>query len=88
MEREHDVAGVSCSQVLARLSEYLDGELERGDREQMEAHLRGCDWCERFGGDFAAAVRALRRRLSEPIALDSEVQRRLEERMQREFEGR
>jgi anti-sigma factor RsiW len=57
---ERDVGGVTCSQVLAGLSDYLDDELPAAARAQVEAHLRGCERCLRFGGALGAMVRALR----------------------------
>jgi anti-sigma factor RsiW len=57
------VAGLRCSEVLALLSDYLDRELGAADREGVEAHLRGCDRCARFGGELRATVRALREHL-------------------------
>jgi anti-sigma factor RsiW len=60
---EQVVAGLRCGEVLERLSDYLDRELAPGDRERLEAHLRGCDGCARFGGEFGATVRALKAHL-------------------------
>jgi anti-sigma factor RsiW len=57
---EKVVAGLSCSEVLARLSDYLDGDLPDMARGQLEDHLRGCDSCARFGGEFQTTIRALR----------------------------
>jgi anti-sigma factor (TIGR02949 family) len=59
IEHEQVIAGLSCSDVLARLSDYVDGELAAGDRARVEVHLAGCDGCARFGGEFAATVGAL-----------------------------
>ena len=53
---ERSVAGLWCSEVLARLSEYVDGELTSEEVETVHAHLRGCNWCENFGGDFSGFV--------------------------------
>ena len=78
---ERNVAGLRCSQVLERLSEYVDGELTAAEAERVEAHVRGCDWCERFGGDFSALIVELRRRLGAPEALDEGVRGRLRERL-------
>ncbi|HET8538644.1 MAG TPA: anti-sigma factor [Anaeromyxobacter sp.] len=60
---EKVVAGLSCGEVLDRLSDYLDRELPQDGRDRLEAHLRGCEQCARFGGDFAATVRALKEHL-------------------------
>lgn len=60
MAIEREVAGMRCGEVLAELSDYLDGELAAERRGQVEAHLRGCDVCERFGAAFTAAIHALR----------------------------
>lgn len=58
------IAGLSCGQVLAALSDYLDGDLPPAARAQVEDHLRGCERCARFGGELRATVRALRARLT------------------------
>ncbi len=63
MKAERNIAGLSCSQVLASLTEYLDGELAPDARAALEAHVSACEHCARFGGVFAAAVRGLRERL-------------------------
>jgi anti-sigma factor (TIGR02949 family) len=60
---EKVVAGMSCGQVLDRLSDYLDGELAPEDRGRLESHLRGCEGCARFGGELRATVRALKAHL-------------------------
>lgn len=70
MKNERTVAGLRCSQVLERLSDYLDDELDPKERAAIEAHVTGCDTCARFGGAMAEVVRALRERLgaTEPPA--------------------
>lgn len=60
MENERNVAGMRCGEVLAELSDYLDGEMAPGRLAQVVAHLQGCDACERFGGAFTAALHSLR----------------------------
>ena len=60
---EKVVAGLACGQVLDRLSDYLDGELSPEERGRLEAHLRGCEGCARFGGELRATVRALKAHL-------------------------
>ncbi len=60
MPSDREVAGIRCSGVLAALPAYLDGELNPALRSRVDAHLAGCDWCERFGGSYAGVVSALR----------------------------
>ena len=87
--KAHDrsVAGIRCGEVLDDLSDYLDGELPAARRERIEAHLRGCDWCERFGGDFAGAIRVLRDHLAEPSEPPADVHARLMDRLEETREG-
>ena len=58
--KERDVAGMRCSEVLALLSEYVDGELDSAVVERIEAHLRGCPNCEQFGKNFGSMIITLR----------------------------
>jgi anti-sigma factor RsiW len=86
MANEREVAGVRCGEVLAELSDYLDGELVADRRRQIEAHLTGCDWCERFGGLLAGSIGVLRRELGAasgepPETEDAEAFARLRERL-------
>lgn len=60
MDGERNIGGLTCSEVLVRLSDYLDGALPDEERAKVEAHVARCDACERFGGAFATAVKALR----------------------------
>lgn len=60
MSLDRDVAGITCRQVLESLSDYVDGELNVEAREVVEAHLRGCQECLRFGGAIASMVAAIR----------------------------
>ncbi|MFN7953742.1 MAG: zf-HC2 domain-containing protein [bacterium] len=82
---ERIVAGLACSDVLANLSRYLDRELPLDQSQRLEAHVRGCEWCERFGERFAAVVGALKRELAEPEPLDPAVSQRLAARLAREL---
>lgn len=85
MSDEQEVAGIRCGAVLEQLSAYVDGELAAEEEALIEAHLRGCDWCEHFGGRFADTVRSLRASLGEPEPLETAIARRLSERLEREL---
>jgi len=67
---ERDVGGLTCSAVLERLGDYVDGDLARSDVARIDAHLRGCTVCERFGGRYARVVHAARERLGAPHDVD------------------
>lgn len=60
LENEVQVGGLWCGEVLDRLSDYLDGDLPAAERARVDDHLRGCDGCARFGGEFRGTVEALR----------------------------
>lgn len=40
-----DTAELSCEETLARVYEYLDGELDLGDHEAVRRHLEKCRRC-------------------------------------------
>lgn len=52
--------GLRCSEVLERLSEFLDGGLPIVERRAIEAHVASCPDCTRFGGVFAVSLARLR----------------------------
>jgi anti-sigma factor RsiW len=84
MAEERVAGGLRCGEVLSLLSGYVDGELSNAERERIESHLRGCDVCERFGGEFSETVAALRRRLADPGSIDGGVADRLRRRLESE----
>lgn len=61
--QERRVSGMTCSEVLVRLSDYVDGDITDTDRARIENHLRECSVCERFGGHFSGVVHTVRERL-------------------------
>jgi len=83
MKGEREAGGIRCGEVLAILSDYLDRALDQSQAARVEAHLRECDLCERFGGEFGEMIRALRDHLGEPEKLEAAVARRLRERLER-----
>lgn len=69
------VAGLRCREVLADLSDFLDGLLSESRVLAIRAHLAECSRCARFGADVAAVLGALRAGHSEvtPTLADDEV---------------
>ncbi len=79
------VAGMRCREVLAELSDFVDNALPEERAAQIQAHVQDCDWCERFGGEFAAVVKSFRLALAVADPIDPGIERRLRERMRREL---
>lgn len=75
------VGGLSCFDVLAVLPDFVDGSLGGDALRSVHEHLAGCDWCERFGGEYAATVHGVRRNLVPGDALDPASSRRLRQRL-------
>jgi len=72
VEHERLIAGLHCGEVLADLTEHLDGRLSREQSSRMEEHLSGCSGCRRLGGEILGLVRTLREMPEEPLAADVE----------------
>jgi RNA polymerase sigma-70 factor (ECF subfamily) len=60
LREEQVAAGLHCGEVLADLTEHLDGRLSRDRAQRIDEHLEECAGCRRFEGAVAAVVRALR----------------------------
>lgn len=80
---EREVGGLGCAAVLARLGDYVDGEIEPETRARIDAHLRGCTVCERFGGRYAHVVHRARDRLGAAHAFDGATFERVREALAR-----
>ena len=50
---------MTCAEVAARVTDYLDGALTAADRARFEAHLEGCEECRTFVAQFAQTLNAL-----------------------------
>jgi anti-sigma factor RsiW len=74
---DRTVAGLTCSEVMADLSAYLDHELSPARAAHLEAHVSGCELCASFGAAFADLISQVRERLREPDPVPADVQARL-----------
>ncbi len=75
------IAGLRCGDLLKLLADYIDGELSAKEIGRVDAHLRGCVHCEKFGGEYGALVGELKSRLNAPT-VNSDVLARLATRME------
>jgi anti-sigma factor RsiW len=70
-------APLTCEEVLALLSDYLDGDLGPERLATVEEHLHACENCTRFGGQFRATLAALREHLRSASPLPDGLRERL-----------
>jgi anti-sigma factor RsiW len=52
-----DPNALACRDVVELLSDYLDGALDDGSREAVEAHLAACEGCGRALAQLRETVR-------------------------------
>ena len=66
------MSGDTCKESIARMLEYIDGELSDDLREKLEAHLGGCTPCEEFLASYRATPsicrQALAKKMPEEVA--------------------
>ncbi len=75
------IAGLRCRDLLSLITDYVDGELGAKEVGRVDAHLRGCVHCKKFGGEYGALVAELKSRLKAPT-VTSDVRARLANRME------
>jgi len=75
LREEQVAAGLHCGEVLADLTEHLDGRLSRDRAQRIDEHLEDCLGCRLFESAVTAVVRALRQLPDE--ALPPEVEESL-----------
>ena len=74
------IAGLRCRDLLTRLADYVDGDLSAKDVGRVDAHLRKCEYCEKFGGEYGTLVEELGRFGAPTVS--SDVSARLASRME------
>jgi anti-sigma factor RsiW len=82
---ERDIAGLTCSQVLANLSAYVYRELPPGHVARIEAHVSACPACATFGAQFVHLLDEVRARMKTPEPLPADVAARLGATLARTF---
>ena len=63
----HSHGDPTCRRVFELLSEFVDGELSREERESLAVHLQACPPCEDFLKTFQAARELCRQSLMETM---------------------
>ena len=84
-DEQQNVSGLCCGEVLELLSDYLDMSITPDVKARIEEHLGDCNWCERFGGEYASTMTALRQNLATPEELGEDVALRLKEFLEAEL---
>ncbi|HYZ10336.1 MAG TPA: zf-HC2 domain-containing protein [Actinomycetota bacterium] len=52
---------LACIDLVNKVTEYLDGTLDEGQREGIEQHLEVCDGCRAALGQFQTVIRLVGR---------------------------
>ena len=75
----HSAADPACLEVFARLSEYVDGELDECECAAIQEHIRDCPPCVEFVESLRRSIVAARTLGCEekPGALSGDVRERL-----------
>lgn len=47
-----NTAGMNCDQFVELVTAYMDGALEPGSRARFQSHLKECEGCEHYLGQF------------------------------------
>jgi anti-sigma factor (TIGR02949 family) len=72
---------IDCSQIIAQLSDYLDGEVSPETRQVVEAHLAKCRRCSVVYSTTRQTLRIVTEcgAFAIPVAVGSRLQARLKE---------
>ncbi len=81
MPEDTVIAGISCSQVHAHLSDFVDGVLPAEKVEALKGHLGECAHCSRFGAEFTETLGQLKAQLSPEPELADDIAARLAARL-------
>jgi anti-sigma factor (TIGR02949 family) len=68
---DRDEAGpddLACIDLVNRVTEYLDGELEEGQRARIEQHLAECPGCRAALDQFRTVIRLMGRLTAADVA--------------------
>ena len=55
----NEVEEMACEELVAVVTEYLEGTLPVGDRERFEAHLAECPYCVNYLDQMRETIAAL-----------------------------
>ena len=56
-EKEPSSDDLACVELVDTLTEYLDGDVNEGERARIERHLEGCEGCGAALDQFQTVIR-------------------------------
>ena len=69
---------LACVELVDTLTEYIDGDVDEGERARIERHLEGCEGCDAALDQFQTVIRvAGRLKAADVERVDSLVRDRL-----------
>lgn len=57
---------MNCSEILERIGDYLDSELDEAERGKVRAHLESCPKCQRACTEVASIKRVVQTKIFQP----------------------
>jgi anti-sigma factor RsiW len=82
MHNERLAGGLRCSEVLALLSDFVEGDLPPERIAQIQDHVAVCDNCRRFGASFQQLLSVIAQQAlppEPPAAVLERLTRRIDE---------
>lgn len=73
----HHHSDDECRELVSQINEYLDGELPKDLRRELEAHLAGCEDCRVAVDTLRRTIHVYRALDDVPLELPGEVEERL-----------
>ncbi len=62
---------LTCKQLVELVTDYLEGALPAADRAAFEAHIAGCDACDRYLKQMRLTIQALGKLTEDSIEPDA-----------------
>lgn len=72
-----------CEEILQKISEYIDGELDNGECQSIKQHIDTCSFCKKFVKSFTRNIDLCKELLK--VDMPEEVREKLRQKLQNEY---
>ncbi|MFC1852928.1 anti-sigma factor family protein [candidate division CSSED10-310 bacterium] len=77
---------MNCKEIMKKISEYVDGELNEQDCQSIKEHINNCPACQTFIQSFSNTIELCKDLLKADIP--PETRQRLHQRLKEEYQNR